>query len=145
MNRENQGPECRGFRVTVSPQWRRLCGACSGSFSPAKARGPGWSAEGVTCGDKAWEAGLWPWGRNGLWPRRPHLQRSPEPARHSQRKRRATRASGEVRASRPPLHRFAALSPPPASLRRTGAGTEWHLPGSATPAAEDHNPANTAP
>lgn len=59
MNRGKQGPECRGFRVTVSPQWRRPCGSCSGPVSPAKARGPGWSAEGVTCGDKAWEARVW--------------------------------------------------------------------------------------
>lgn len=75
-----------------------------------------------------------PRGRNRLWPRRPHLQHSPEPARHSQRKRGAARASGEVRASRPPL-RFAAPGPLPASLRRAGAGTELHLPGSATRAA----------
>lgn len=34
MNRGNQGPECRGFRVTVSSQWRRLRGPCSGPVSP---------------------------------------------------------------------------------------------------------------
>lgn len=88
------------------------------------------------------EATLRPRGRNRLWPRRPHLQHSPEPARHSQRKRGAARASGEVRASRPPLRRFAAPGLLPAALRRAGAGTGLHLPGSATRAAVQ--PAETA-
>lgn len=77
-------------------------------------------------------------GPKPLWPCRPHLQRSPRPTRHSQRKRGAAGASSEVRASGSLFQRFA-------SLRRTGAGTRWHLPGSATPAAKDHNPVRTTP
>lgn len=124
-----------------------------GQVAPAKTQG-GWvGGTGLGWGgDYLWEQkvelgrlGFGPRGPNILWPCSPQLQRSPRPARHSQRKRCAAGASGEVRASGFPLQRFAARSPPPPSIRRTGAGTRWHLPGSATRAAEDHNPVRTTP
>lgn len=128
--------------VTDALQWKKPCLPCSEpKIAVAKARWPGWgvriSGGGYSRGQKAGlhRPHFGPRGRNRLWPRRPHLQHSPEPARHSQRKRGAARASGEVRASRPPPRRFAAPGPLPASLRRAGSGTELHLPGSATRAA----------
>ena len=127
--------------MTDALQWKKPCRPCSGSNHRSQS-----AVAGVGCEDSGWrilegtkggasEATLRPRGRNRLWPRRPHLQHSPEPARHCQRKRGAARASGEVRASRPPLRRFAAPGPLPASLRRAGAGTGLHLPGSAARAA----------
>lgn len=68
---------------------------------------------GAALGDKgrSFRGRLWPQGPCSLWPRRPHLPSSEEPARHPPRKRRTARASGEVRAARPPLRRFAASGP----------------------------------
>lgn len=128
--------------MTDALQWKKPCLPCSEpKMAVAKARWPGWgvriSGGGYSRGQKAGEllqATLRPPGRNGHWPRRPTCSTAQNPARHSQRKRGAARASGEVRL-RPPPRRFAAPGPLPASLRRAGSGTELHLPGSATRAA----------
>lgn len=136
MDRGNQKPGCRGgglpaVEKTLPPlPWAKP--------APPKRRGCG---EVYVC--------VW-WGY--FWGQRAELQRQtlapgsqqtlappPPPAaqRHPQRKRGTARASGEVRASRPPLRRFAAPGQPPSSLSRAGAWTGQHLPGSVTPTAEE--------
>lgn len=119
--------------MTLSLQWKDST-PLLWTKSPRPKRGVGIGAGGYLWGQKAelQRPGFDLRGHKRLWPRHPHLQHSREPARHSQRKRGAAPASGEVRASRPPLRRLAARGLPPASLRQAGAGTGRHLPGSAT-------------
>lgn len=99
----------------------RPCGPFSGPNRHGQSPGTSLSGEGVLLATEggAWEARLelplppppasHPPMRSTLTPQPPSAAQ-PQRASHSQRKRRAARASGEARASRPPLHGAAAPS-----------------------------------